>query len=146
MKKDTEKAIDDKMTFKSEKESEIAEKLGDIADANSAKLTKKEDLDAKVEALKTMEPDCDFVFTTIDTRIRSRRIEIEGIDKALEQEDGIKLQRQEENLRTSQAHSRILVVELLEQNAQHALRAALSDDGTDALEARLSDDLNRHEG
>merc|ERR1719326_2096687 len=84
MKADTEASIDDKMQFKSDCEAEISEKLGSISDANNDKLTEKEELDATVDALKTMEPDCDYVFTTLDIRIRNRRIEVEGINKALE--------------------------------------------------------------
>merc|ERR1719324_201996 len=84
MKKETEDSIADKMQFKSDCESDISQKLSDISDANNDKLTEKEELDATVDALKTMEPDCDYVFTTLDIRIRNRRIEVEGINKALE--------------------------------------------------------------
>jgi len=84
MKKETEDSISDKMQFKSDCENDIANKLSEISDANNDKLTEKEELDATVDALKTMEPDCDYVFTTLDIRIRNRRIEVEGINKALE--------------------------------------------------------------
>jgi len=88
MKKDTEDSIQEKLNLKAEKEEEIADKLKEKSDANEAKVGEKVELNAVVRAMKIMEPDCDYVFTTRETRIRNRALECEGVNKALEELEG----------------------------------------------------------
>jgi len=88
LKSDLENAVSNKMVFKGEKETEIADKLTEISNANSAKASEKVILDGVVLALKTLEPDCDYVFTTHAVRIRNRQLEADSVNDALELLDG----------------------------------------------------------
>merc|ERR1719262_17756 len=83
-KSDLEDSIDSKMDYKKETEEQIASKLEDITAENGAKLGEQDTLDAVVETLKAAEPDCNYVFTTYDTRIDNRKIEAKGVDDAIE--------------------------------------------------------------
>jgi len=88
LKSDLENTVSNKMVFKGEKETEIADKLTEISNANSAKSSEKVILDGVVLALKTLEPDCDYVFTTHAVRIRNRQLEADSVNDALELLDG----------------------------------------------------------
>jgi len=82
-KKDIEDSIDDKMKYKTDLEDQIADKLDDISTANQEKLGEKDTLDATIQALKAIEPSCNYVFTTFETRIKNREVEAEGVDDAI---------------------------------------------------------------
>merc|ERR1719421_1457214 len=83
-KSDIEGSIEAKMDYKKETEDQIANKLEDITNENSAKLGEQDTLDAVVQTLKAAEPSCNYVFTTYETRIDNRKIEAKGIDDAIE--------------------------------------------------------------
>merc|ERR1719311_1730043 len=79
-----EDSIEDKMTYKTDLEDQIAGKLDDISTANGEKLGEKDTLDATVQALKAIEPSCNYVFTTFETRIKNREVEAQGVNDAIE--------------------------------------------------------------
>lgn len=83
-KKDLEDSIETKMDYKKETEEQIAGKLEDISAEKGSQLGEQDTLDAVVETLKAAEPDCNYVFTTYDTRIDNRKIEAKGVDDAIE--------------------------------------------------------------
>jgi len=83
-KKDLEDSIETKMDYKKETEEQIASKLEDISAEKGSQLGEQDTLDAVVESLKAAEPDCNYVFTTYDTRIDNRKIEAKGVDDAIE--------------------------------------------------------------
>lgn len=80
---ETNDAIGSKMDFKQDLEDQIAGKLDDVSTANKAKMGEQDTLDAVVQGLKAIEPSCNYVFTTLKTRIKNRKIEAEGINSAI---------------------------------------------------------------
>jgi len=84
---DTETEINDavgsKMDLKQDLEDQIAGKMDDINSANKAKMGEQDTLDALVQGLKAIEPSCNYVFTTLDTRIKNRKLEAKGINSAI---------------------------------------------------------------
>merc|ERR1719274_580991 len=73
---DTETEINDsvgsKMDLKQDLEDQIAGKMDDVNSANKAKMGEQDTLDSLVAGLKAIEPSCNYVFTTLDTRIKNR--------------------------------------------------------------------------
>jgi hypothetical protein len=80
--------IDNKMKQKADKEKQIASKLDDISTATEVKLGEKDSLDATVASLKAIEPDCNYVTTTFDLRIKNREEEAKGADEAIKALNG----------------------------------------------------------
>jgi len=84
---DTETDINDsigsKMDLKQDLEDQIAGKMDDVNTANKAKMGEQDTLDSVVAGLKAIEPSCNYVFTTLDTRIKNRKLEAEGINSAI---------------------------------------------------------------
>jgi len=88
MKGEVEGLIENKMKIKAGKEKQIANKLDDISTATEVKLGEKDTLDATVASLKAIEPDCNYVKTTFEVRIKNRAEEAKGADEAIKSLNG----------------------------------------------------------
>lgn len=76
-------AVGSKMDLKQSLEDQIAGKMDDVSSAKKASMGEQDTLDAVVAGLKAIEPACNYVFTTLETRMKNRKLEADGINSAI---------------------------------------------------------------
>jgi len=81
-KKESEDQMKDLMDDKNAKDGTKGKKEGELEDTKKSRGTKKGDLDALMEKMEKINPNCEYFMVNYPLRLKNRQIELDGLEKA----------------------------------------------------------------
>merc|ERR1719247_1940295 len=81
-KKESEDQMKDLMDDKNAKDGTKGKKEGELEDTKKSRATKKGDLDALLEKMAKINPNCEYFMVNYPLRLKNRQIELDGLEKA----------------------------------------------------------------